>query len=204
MLGGVSRANVSAALGAIAKDKGAVTANRARAALSAFFRWAIGEGLCDHNPVTGTNKQRENGPRERVLSDAELAATWLAAPDSDYGRILQLLILTGCRRDEIGSLKWSEIDMGARAITLCHSRTRRLMWSKSETVLDKAVGLKEDCTLHDLRRTVRTGLGKLGVQPHVAEAVLTICRRNSFPLMTVTPTRPRKGCARSVGNASQG
>jgi hypothetical protein len=40
------------------------------------------------------------------------------------------------------------------------------------TVLDKAVGLKEDCTLHDLRRTVRTGLGKLGVQPHVAEAVL--------------------------------
>jgi hypothetical protein len=26
--------------------------------------------------------------------------------------------------------------------------------------------------LHDLRRTVRTGLGKLGVQPHIAEAVL--------------------------------
>ena len=26
--------------------------------------------------------------------------------------------------------------------------------------------------MHDLRRTVRTGLGKLGVQPHVAEAVL--------------------------------
>ena len=53
--------------------------------------------------------------RERVLSDAELAA--LAAPDNDYGRILQLLILTGCRRDEIGGLKWSEIDMGARTIT---------------------------------------------------------------------------------------
>jgi hypothetical protein len=45
-------------------------------------------------------------------------------------------------------------------------------WSKSKAELDKAAKLKEPWTLHDLRRTVRTGLGKLGVQPHVAEAVL--------------------------------
>ena len=34
------------------------------------------------------------------------------------------------------------------------------------------MNLKEPWTLHDLRRTVRTGLGKLGIAPHVAEAVL--------------------------------
>jgi integrase len=45
-------------------------------------------------------------------------------------------------------------------------------WSAAKRALDKAVALKEDWRLHDLRRTVRTGLGKLGVQPHVAEAVL--------------------------------
>ena len=28
-------------------------------------------------------------------------------------------------------------------------------------------------TLHDLRRTVRTGLARLGVQPHIAERVLS-------------------------------
>jgi integrase len=44
-------------------------------------------------------------------------------------------------------------------------------WSAAKRRLDKAVGFK-DWRLHDLRRTVRTGLGKLGVQPHVAEAVL--------------------------------
>ena len=44
-------------------------------------------------------------------------------------------------------------------------------WSAGKRLLDKAVGF-EDWRLHDLRRTVRTGLGKLGVQPHVAEAVL--------------------------------
>ena len=32
--------------------------------------------------------------------------------------------------------------------------------------------LKEPWTVHDLRRTVRTGLGKLGIQPHIAEATL--------------------------------
>jgi integrase len=45
-------------------------------------------------------------------------------------------------------------------------------WSRSKKDLEGAVKLKEEWTLHDLRRTVRTGLGKLGVQPHVAEAVL--------------------------------
>ena len=68
----VTRANVAAEIRTIAKERGAVTANRARSALSGFYRWAIGEGLCDGNPVTGTNDHQENGPRERVLSDGNL------------------------------------------------------------------------------------------------------------------------------------
>jgi integrase len=45
-------------------------------------------------------------------------------------------------------------------------------WSKAKGEIDKAAKLKEPWTIHDLRRTVRTGLGKLSVQPHVAEAAL--------------------------------
>jgi len=45
-------------------------------------------------------------------------------------------------------------------------------WSKSKELLDKAVEIKKPWTLHDLRRTGRTGLGMLGVAPHIAEAVL--------------------------------
>ena len=69
-----------------------------------MYAWAIGEGLCESNPVIGTNKADEGAPRDRVLTDAELAAIWKAAPDSDYGRIVRLLMLTGQRRDEIGSV----------------------------------------------------------------------------------------------------
>jgi integrase len=205
----ISRANVAATLSTIAKTNGSVTANRARTALSAMFRWAIGEGRCDHNAVTGTNIQQENGHRERSLSDSEVAKVWLAAPQNDYGTIVKLLMLTGCRREEIGGLKWSEVDLEARTITIAKERTKNSQehvvplcdaaisilqgimrrgdrdfvfgiardggfsgWAKSKIRLDKAVALKEDWRLHDLRRTVRTGLGKLGVQPHVAEAVL--------------------------------
>jgi integrase len=204
----IARANVAATLSAIGKTKGGATANRARAALSAMFRWAIGEGLCDQNPVVGSNRQEENGHRERSLGDDEVAKLWLEAPANDYGNVVRLLLLTGCRREEIGSLRWSEVDLEARTITLPKERTKNGIehsvpltdaalsilqgimrrgdrdfvfgvrgggfsdWSRSKIALDKAVALKEDWRLHDLRRTVRTGLGKLGVQPHVAEAVL--------------------------------
>jgi len=45
-------------------------------------------------------------------------------------------------------------------------------WTKPKARLDKAIQLKAKWTPHDLRRTIRTGLGALGVLPHVAEAVL--------------------------------
>ena len=57
-----------------------------------------------------------------MLTDSELVAIWNAAPASDYGRIIKLLMLTGQRRDEIASLRWSEID--GDALTLPAERTK--------------------------------------------------------------------------------
>jgi integrase len=111
----------------IEKASGPVTRNRCRATLSAMFAWALGERFNKQlrtNPVIGTLKAAENGPRDRVLSDAELAKIWKAAPDNAYGRVVKLLILTGQRRDEIGALRWSEIDTKARLITLPAARTK--------------------------------------------------------------------------------
>jgi integrase len=123
-LGAISRSVIAAHLRTIAKENGPVTANRARSTLSAMFAWAIGEGLCESNPVIGTNKATDERPRERVLSVSELAAIWKAAPDSDYGRIIKLLMLTGQRREEIGALRWSEIDTEGKLITLPSVRTK--------------------------------------------------------------------------------
>jgi integrase len=122
-LGSISRQVVASHLRVIAKENGPAAANRTRSTLSSLFAWAIGEGLCDSNPIIGTNVQEEK-PRARVLTDAELAAIWKAAPDEDYGRIIKLLMLTGQRRDEIGALRWSEIDADAKLIELPRTRTK--------------------------------------------------------------------------------
>jgi integrase len=44
-------------------------------------------------------------------------------------------------------------------------------WSKNKKALDKLAPIAP-WTLHDLRRTLRTGLGRLGVRPDIAERVL--------------------------------
>src|SRR6516164_1673821 len=121
----IQRANVAAGLQDIIKAHGPVSAARARANLSALFTWAIGEGLVDINPVIGTNNP-EGGhqSRTRVLSEAELAVIWKACADDDFGRIVKLLMLTGCRRAEIGELKWSEIDFERGTITIPGTRTK--------------------------------------------------------------------------------
>jgi hypothetical protein len=53
--------------------------------------------------------------------------------------------------------------------------------------------------LHDIRRTVRTG--KLGVAPHIAEAVLNHHPRNSFVPTTATLMRTRNELRSMRGRA---
>jgi integrase len=51
------------------------------------------------------SRGRRGPPRKRVLTDHELRAIWNGCQDDDFGRIVRLLMLTACRREEIGSLE---------------------------------------------------------------------------------------------------
>jgi integrase len=156
-----------------------------------------------HLPKPGAETQRE-----RVLNDKELAAVWSAADEIGwpFGPAVRLLILTGARREEIGGLKWNEINddtielTGERtkngephniplssAASIVLQRVPRITnservfttngktsvsgWSRAKRNLD-GLSKVEDWRIHDLRRTVATGLQKLGVSLQVIEAVL--------------------------------
>jgi integrase len=119
-LASIDQSVIARRLTAIAAD-GAVAANRTRASLSAMFAWAMGEGLAAVNPVANTNR-REEKPRDRVLSDAELLTIWQSLEDDDYGTIVKILMLTGQRKGEIAGLRWSEVGNGM--ITLPAERTK--------------------------------------------------------------------------------
>jgi hypothetical protein len=107
----IRRADIAARLGEIVGGSGRIAATRARANLSALYGWAVKEVLCEANPVVGTNDPGHDvKSRERTLADDELQAIWCACGEDDFGRIIRLLMLTGCRRNEIGDLRWSEIN----------------------------------------------------------------------------------------------
>jgi integrase len=120
----VDRRDVAALLTELAASSGPTAANHVRASLSAFFAWAIKEGLAETNPTIATNRAIANGPRDRVLDDGELREIWQALPDNGYGSIVKLLVLTGCRREEIGGLRWREVDLDRALITLPAERTK--------------------------------------------------------------------------------
>jgi integrase len=210
----IDRKAVAEQLRRIIDDHGPTSAARARSNLSALFSWAMKEGLADGNPVIGTNNPIEGKKgRERVLTDDEVAIVWRNCLDDDFGRIVRLLLLTACRREEIGRLRWSEVQLDTGRLLLPPERTkpgralalplvptaqaileacpRRLghlsvfgargtgfgAWSWGTLALHARIAGAEGRTLphwtiHDLRRTVRTGMSKLGVKPHIAELVL--------------------------------
>ena len=121
---GLKRAMVSARLAEIAKNNGPFAANRARAALSAMYSWAIGEGLAHSNPVAGTHRATEEVSRDRVLTDEELTLVWQLAGPGDFGAIVRLLILVGSRREEVGAMTWSEITGDVWRIAAERSKNR--------------------------------------------------------------------------------
>src|SRR5262249_54414851 len=115
----ITRRDVAPCILRIARESGNPAATQARAKLSGFFAWAMTMGMVEANPVVGTHEPAHNKPRERVLSDVELAAVWRACGDDEFGKIVKLMILTGgCRRQEIGGMKWSEFSTDGTAWTL--------------------------------------------------------------------------------------
>ena len=110
--------DVAAQVVAIARERGKPTATRARGALVTFFAWSMRMGLTTSNPTVGSIAPMENGGRDRVLSPDELARIWKACRADDHGWIVRLMILTACRRSEIGDSTFGELDFDAGTFTI--------------------------------------------------------------------------------------
>jgi integrase len=117
----VTQSDVSTALNAIPT---APSRSQAQRKLSAFYVWAMMEGHAPENPVAKTKTVKAGPARDRVLSEDEIRTVWNACKDDDLGRIIKLLLLTGCRADEIGGLRWSEVDLDKGTITIPGERTK--------------------------------------------------------------------------------
>lgn len=217
----LDRATVVRTLDSLLKSQATSMASRTAAYGRAAFAWSVKRGSVTNNPFNDLPSIGSPPRRARVLSDEELAAIWRATDDTNFGRIVRMLILTGQRREEVAGMMWTEVSDDLSTWTLPAHRTkngtdhvvplshpattiiRSLLpddavergreleirrnknflvfpgrfgtpyggWSKSKSELDEQSGLA-DWRLHDLRRTLATGLQKLGVRLEVTEAVL--------------------------------
>ena len=110
-----------------------IQANRVLAVLSKMMTLAIKWGIrpeLDGNPCRYVERYKE-AKRERYLSPDELARLGKALAEMEQEGLelpsvitaVRLLIFTGCRREEILSLKWEHIDLERACLRLPDSKT---------------------------------------------------------------------------------
>ncbi len=203
----LDRPSVVRVLDGLARNGRIAMACRTAAYGRTCYQWAVKRGALEGNPFLNVPLSPV-AKRDRVLSDAELAAVWRAADGpGSFDAIVRMLILTGQRRGEVAGMTWGELDDDLSNWTIPASRAKNGVahvvplspqaqqflgavarqdanrfvfrgvhgpfngFGKAKAVLDVDSGVA-GWRLHDLRRTVATGLQKLAVRLEVTEAVL--------------------------------
>jgi integrase len=108
-------------------DRGSpVMANRVLATMRKFFNWCVNRGILEVSPLAGISPPTRERSRERVLSDKEIANVLAAAQSTPYpfGPIVLLLFLTAQRREEVGGMRWNEIDLKQKIWTIPAERIK--------------------------------------------------------------------------------
>lgn len=99
--------------------------------LSAVFTFAVRQDLLPANPCAPVKKSAD-GKRDRYLTLDEVkrlgaALDFIEAEEANPKAvaIMRLWALTGCRRDEIAGLRWSEVDLEHACLRLAATKTGR-------------------------------------------------------------------------------
>jgi len=244
----ITLADVRADLKACMAKEWRVEANHRHAILSVFFKWLRVEGLVPENIMGNVPRPAQYTPKKMpAWTSEEISALWKCAGNLDVrpGAYLHLLMLLGQRPNEVGGMRWDELnlDIGTTEVwpdsgesmantwTLLpprhkaghHSGRTKVFGLPSEAVrilnsLEKVEGspfvfpgrTKDDgrpwtrdgnprpatvrstlqgriqeqsgvehFTFQNARRTMRTGLSRLAIPPHIKDACLNHAPRST-------------------------
>jgi integrase len=121
----ISRRDVIDVIDRIAR-RAEVQANRTLARLRALFNWAVEKDRLTASPAAGVKPPTKERTRDRALSGDELR--WFCKATEaigwPFGPLAMLLLLTAQRRDEVGGMEWSELDLEKRTWTLPRHKSK--------------------------------------------------------------------------------
>ena len=125
-LASITRRDVWELLKAVAATR-PIQANRVKAHLSKFFKWAVEEFIIVGSPMVGMRQPTKEEPHEHVLEADDLVRFWNACPSlpKPYGDAYRLLLLLGARRNEVAGLRFSEIKSGVWVLPKERSKNKR-------------------------------------------------------------------------------
>jgi integrase len=109
----ITRRDVLQVLDRVSDRSTAVNANRLLALIRKVFNWCLERGILEISPVATVKPPGKEQSRDRVLSDDELRYVWIACEAIGYpfGSIFKLLLATAQRRDEVGAMRWQNLDL---------------------------------------------------------------------------------------------
>ena len=122
----ISKRDVIEIVAAIERRGAPAAANKALKSIKTFLSWCVGRAILDQSPAEGIPLPTKEVARDRILDDKELADVILAARKmgGPYGGIVDLLALTGQRREEVAQMTWDELDLSQRNWVIPKSRAK--------------------------------------------------------------------------------
>ena len=127
---GITRSDVITLLDGIVDGGSKYAAHKVLAVSSKMFNWALARDIygLTSSPCHGIRAADVIGRkvhRQRVLNDDEIRVFWEGTETlGTFGPLFRMLLLTGQRRDEVGEMTWSEIDLAKKLWTIPPERMK--------------------------------------------------------------------------------
>jgi integrase len=199
----IRRRDVADLVNAVAMTR-PIMANRLLAHLSRFFRWCVARDWLSGSPCVGVERPAPETVRSRCLTDDEVRCFWAATETlpAPFGDIYRLLLLSAARKQEVGGMRWAELDIARRlwtlpavrnkagvdlvrplgsqawAIITAQPRSSEFVFGRNRSVFAHSK-LRLDRAMqiapwrnHDLRRVARSLLSRGRVNADIAEMLL--------------------------------
>jgi integrase len=125
----IRRSDITRLLDRIEDENGPVMADRTLAYLRRVFTWHATRSDDFRIPMTrgmARTKPAERA-RDRILTDDELRAVWIAAKtmNNGFGPFVQFVLLTACRRNEAAHMRRSEVSDDVWTIPAKRNKSKR-------------------------------------------------------------------------------